>query len=239
MTSTEAVTPEDREAYRRDGFVVLRGLLDGAAFNEIELAFAQIIAEEIQEIGCSDWQHKPVMASWLRNRPCRADELYDRMRAAPELRAFCADPRLTEAASALLASPKHRLTDHCRFRMDLPHDTRHLAVWHQDHAYVGGSVDTVTAWVPLQDVDWPMGPLLAIPGSHGGGEQLHSLKLGERISPRLSMAGEYWIRMLPLKRGDVLFFHSLLLHSGQVNLSDRVRYSIQARYAPLGDGAES
>jgi ectoine hydroxylase-related dioxygenase (phytanoyl-CoA dioxygenase family) len=36
-----------------------------------------------------------------------------------------------------------------------------------------------------------------------------------------------------MSRGDVLFFHSLLLHSGQVNFTDRVRYSVQARFEPL------
>jgi ectoine hydroxylase-related dioxygenase (phytanoyl-CoA dioxygenase family) len=37
-----------------------------------------------------------------------------------------------------------------------------------------------------------------------------------------------------MEKGDLLLFDSLLLHSGNLNMSEGIRYSIQARYTPAG-----
>ena len=38
------------------------------------------------------------------------------------------------------------------------------------------------------------------------------------------------VRYIEMERGDVLFFHSCLLHSSGNNISDIIRFSLQARY---------
>lgn len=218
------LTKIDREAYRRDGFVVARGFLNEEYFRDFE--------HELSILFSRRDLHTDSFAEHLRIMPKEALAwVYEKARGSQWLWQFCAQPALTAAAGHLLNRARWRLTDHCRFRMDQPHDTRWLALWHQDHAYVGGHIDTITAWVPLQDVDWSMGPLLVVPGSHYT-ERPHTREVNGRRCPQGTVFdGE--LKMLEVRRGDVIFFHSCLLHSGQVNLSDRVRYSVQARFEPL------
>jgi ectoine hydroxylase-related dioxygenase (phytanoyl-CoA dioxygenase family) len=37
-----------------------------------------------------------------------------------------------------------------------------------------------------------------------------------------------------MRKGDLLLFNALLLHSGNLNLSAGIRYSVQSRYTALG-----
>ncbi|MBK6632542.1 MAG: phytanoyl-CoA dioxygenase family protein [Betaproteobacteria bacterium] len=118
------------------------------------------------------------------------------------------------------------------FRIDLPGVTRELAVWHQDYRYVRGNTDIITAWVPLQDTPYVRGCLMVMPGSQELGiiEHDHEV-LGKRHSPSGVFGRE--VRYVEMRRGDLLLFHSLLLHSSTLNMSPTVRLSIQARYSAL------
>jgi ectoine hydroxylase-related dioxygenase (phytanoyl-CoA dioxygenase family) len=123
------------------------------------------------------------------------------------------------------------------FRIDVPVETKELAVWHQDYWYVKGNTDVVTAWIPLQDTTYVNGCLSVMPGSHKLGPVPHDTHvLGKKQIPAKHLGGE--IRLAEMKKGDVLFFHSCLLHTGNINLSDSVRYSVQARYTPLGKAVD-
>ena len=224
------MTPADREHYATTGYVVLRGVVDPADLDALEGAFEHYANAYIAEPPDDPWLHTPEFAAWLGDlKPEIQAHLYEQMRGSRNLEFFGDLPELFESVGALVGyrSVKPKAT---RFRMDLPHDTRHLAVWHQDHAYVGGSTDTVTAWVPLQDTPWEMGPLLVAPGTHIAEFGHDPGPNGRRVCYPVDGVK---LQALPLDRGDVLLFHSLLLHSGQVNLSDRVRYSVQVRYEPL------
>ena len=220
------MTPADREHYATNGYVVLRGVVDDATFAPLELAFT-----ECEHQFSEQPMYSAGMARFLGMSPTKQRALYEAMRDRPELANFDSEKNtLRWIVRDLTDTPVYRVAMRApRFRMDLPHDTRYLAVWHQDHAYVGGSTDTVTAWVPLQDTPWEMGPLLVSP-DRTLIERVHSPGPNGR---KVCWPGNRNIVGVPMRRGDVLLFHSLLLHSGQVNLSDRVRYSIQVRYEPL------
>jgi len=224
------VTPADREHYTTNGYVVLRGVVDPADLEALEGAFEHYAAEYFEDYGLFGGMHSPEYAEALADlAPIEEEALYKSMRGSDALRDFTGTHAIWSAVVKLVDGGVAAKAT--RFRMDQPHSTRHLAVWHQDHAYVGGSTDTVTAWVPLQDTPWEMGPLMIVPQSHGM-PLTHNMELNGRKTiktPPLSLG----INILPMRRGDVLLFHSLLLHSGQVNLSDRVRYSVQVRYEPL------
>lgn len=226
------MTPADREHYATNGYAVLRGVVDPADLDALEGAFEHYAADHdfTDDYPVEGPMHSPEFAEWLTGlSSVQLAMLYERMKLSQNLKAFSELPELIKPVYDLLdcnVTPKA-----ARFRMDQPHSTRHLAVWHQDHAYVGGSTDTVTAWVPLQDTPWEMGPLLVKPRSHKYGPLHHDLELNGRKTMRDLTTHE--IRMCEMERGDVLLFHSLLLHSGQVNLSDRVRFSVQVRYEPL------
>lgn len=229
------MTPADREHYATNGYVVLRGVVDPADLEALEGAFEHYAADHdfTDDYPVEGPMHSPEFAEWLTGlSSVQLAMLYERMKLSQNLKAFSELPELIKAAYTLFDC--NVTSKAIRFRMDQPHSTRHLAVWHQDHAYVGGSTDTVTAWVPLQDTPWEMGPLLIVPGSHHLALKHIDGPIGRKVAWPLGGANtREQIIGMPMRRGDVLLFHSLLLHSGQVNLSDRVRYSVQVRYEPL------
>jgi ectoine hydroxylase-related dioxygenase (phytanoyl-CoA dioxygenase family) len=99
---------------------------------------------------------------------------------------------------------------------------------------VRGSVDTVTAWVPMQDTNYLQGCLAVMPRSHTLGLLEHDMKvLGKRHYP--SHVFDREVRYVEMNKGDVLLFHSCLLHSSSLNLSNAIRFSVQARYARVGE----
>jgi len=126
--------------------------------------------------------------------------------------------------------------------------------WHQDSLYVSSSPDTVTGvWMALDDVDEENGCLWVMPGSHSepvhpAGSELHHVsarrfadlhdftghsdkddevnQLAKHVSPRYEE--KIPVRMKP---GDVLFFHSHLLHRSYPNTSkDRLRRAFVCHY---------
>lgn len=73
---------------------------------------------------------------------------------------------------------------------------------------------------------------MVMPKSHKLGILEHDQEvLGKRHFP--SGVFDREVRYVEMKRGDLLLFHSLLLHSSGLNMSPTVRISIQARYSAL------
>lgn len=101
---------------------------------------------------------------------------------------------------------------------------------HQDWPSNQGSINGITAWVPLVDVTPELGPLEVIPNSHLLGAQPHKL---EGV-PVLEKEYEGWVS-LPMKAGDVLFFNTLLIHRSGENVTDQIRLSAAGRYNDLAE----
>jgi hypothetical protein len=105
---------------------------------------------------------------------------------------------------------------------------------HQDFVPIQGTSDTYTAWFPLSDLPAKMGGLTICAGSHRHGVYNFQPALGAgglEITDPLDgdwVSGEF-------KQGDVLFFHSLAVHQGRPNHSDRLRISVDARYQRVSD----
>lgn len=167
----------------------------------------------------------------FRSAPEEEGRIYDDIRTTPLLRELAMHPSITSKVEEAVAGPVALLSK-IVFRIDLPHTTAELAYWHQDQFYVKGDDRTITAWIPLQDTPFERGCLGVMPGSHEGGLLPHDLVIGKRHVPRAALGRE--IRLAEMEAGDLLLFHSCLVHSSNLNLSDSIRYSVQARFAPLG-----
>jgi ectoine hydroxylase-related dioxygenase (phytanoyl-CoA dioxygenase family) len=116
-------------------------------------------------------------------------------------------------------------------RVIFPRSATYSTPPHQDHFYIGGSRDTWTAWFPLSDCPVELGSLAVLPGSHRTGFlDVHEAKgAGGRAvevdEASLWAGGDFAC-------GDVLFLHSLTVHQGQDNQTDRLRLSCDYRYQP-------
>eukprot|EP00941_MAST-03F_sp_MAST-3F-sp1_P003516 g3516.t1 len=103
--------------------------------------------------------------------------------------------------------------------------------WHQDWLYWRGS-NKISSWVAIDDTDETNACLRVVPGSHT--QQVehdgHEEDIGFDQRATEEAIAEHSIEenaiSVPLKSGDAIFFHDLLLHASHSNVSGRDRYSI-------------
>ena len=115
------------------------------------------------------------------------------------------------------------------------------APWHQDCGVVNpeaDETDMVTVWFPLMDTDEENGCLQVVPGSHRGADMLTHCPGGKAVQGNLLIPESEFEAgkavAVPLKKGDALFFTKYTVHSSFPNNSDRVRWSFDLRYNPVG-----
>ena len=113
--------------------------------------------------------------------------------------------------------------------------------WHQDTVAVLDEADDtnqVTVWIAVTDADEENGCLVSIPGSHLEGAHRHVP--GE--IPREPTVPADIIRgrkgnALPVGRGGIIIFHKQNIHCSKPNRSDRLRWSLDLRYHPVGQAS--
>lgn len=116
-------------------------------------------------------------------------------------------------------------------------------LWHQDNRYWSfDEQNLISVWTALGDETRENGCLRVIPGSHrlalepGCFDAAMFLRPDLANNKKLIQAAE----RVELHRGDVLFFHSKLFHAAGRNLSAEVKYSLvytyhQTRNRPIAD----
>lgn len=218
-----------KQDFERDGFAAFPGVISERALAKLERAVCDL-ASAISGTRF-DSIHGTDFARIVGADREIESSLYRQVRDYPWLVDFSREPELTKAAREI-AGCDIGLFTHIPLRIDLPQVTREFAVWHQDHFYVKGNTEIITAWVPLQDTSFIKGCLQVMPGSHKMGPIEHDkTALGKKAYPSTIFDRE--IRYVEMKRGDALLFHSCLLHSSNMNLSDETRFSVNARFTPL------
>lgn len=109
--------------------------------------------------------------------------------------------------------------------------------WHQDNGVIqaeADDTDMITVWFPLWDASIESGCLEVMPRSHRAGVMDHCPFGGAGFGiPDKLLAKERAVP-LPMQRGDILLMHRRTCHSSLPNRSDRVRWSFDLRYNPLG-----
>ena len=113
--------------------------------------------------------------------------------------------------------------------------------WHQDNGVVTEDADDtemLTVWFPVWDADEEAGCLHLVPQSHDEGLNQHcpggtgKVPAGLHIPDHLFRAGD--AVTVPMRRSSVLFLHRLTCHGSLPNKSDRIRWSLDLRYNPIG-----
>ncbi|MXZ03790.1 MAG: phytanoyl-CoA dioxygenase family protein [Chloroflexi bacterium] len=113
--------------------------------------------------------------------------------------------------------------------------------WHQDAGVVNPDADEsliLTVWFPLMDADAENGCLQVVPGSHREDLLTHCPGMKSSSPSGLQIPeSEFEVGKavpIPLKKGDVLFMTKFTIHSSLPNNSDRIRWSFDLRYNPIG-----
>ena len=203
------------DRFRRDGFVRAPGLLDAT---EVE-RFATCVDRAVRERTAHD---RRTLAEKSRYEQS-FQQCINLWEDHPAVRPLTFHPRVCETAATLLGVERIRLWhDQALYKEAGGRETDA----HQDQPYWPiAEADTVTAWVPLCDVDESMGCMGYVPGSHAVGLRRFVNIFGgepERVLDRPELRGEAPV-FVPAQRGDVLFHHGLTVHLAHANRSIATR----------------
>jgi hypothetical protein len=232
--------PQLREHMARDGYLFIRGLLPTEPLEALRLRFLEIgrqggwvkegtpLAEAVADQDGFCVEPEP-----------RYMEIYHRMYCIPEFHYLQHHPRLLEFFGHLLDGP---VLPHPRLigRIIFPQREAYTTPPHQDFIPIQGTAETYTAWFPLSTLTPDMGGLKVAAGSHRSGVYEFRPALGAgglEITDDLSAR---WVGG-SFEQGDVLIFHSMMVHSGVPSSGARLRLSVDARYqradAPIAPGS--
>jgi hypothetical protein len=238
--------------YRRDGYLMQRGvlpddLLDGVrrlVGREVDrLAHAGVAAGTITDTHPDLPVEQRLIAVCPLGPP--TPRHFDRLLFSPEVCAVMSDPGLTDVLAAVLG-PNVTYQGNGHLRAHLPGRLDPVP-WHQDAQFYGAGVEGMAehmaqVWIPLVDAPAERGCLAVVPGSHHWGLQPEAVGGSANVSPssvdiqqRIYRANAERVAAsatlpLPMRRGDVLVFHTLLLHTGTENTSSAVRWSMDLRF---------
>ncbi len=116
-------------------------------------------------------------------------------------------------------------------RVVLPHALELTTPPHQDSHYLP-LPGLWNAWCPLTTCPLALGTIAVWPGSHRDGTRVHVPAVNGHPGvpvPEVPPAAS------PLQPGDVVLFSGLTVHGALPNVTrDRVRFSVDYRYVPLG-----
>ena len=177
------------------------------------------------ESGYADW--KPSDGGAIRNSEYTA--LQNR-----QIRALVQEPIIGAIAARLARTPVIRLWDDQLISKPVSTGPSGPVVgWHTDRAYwmTCTSEEMLTAWIPLQDTPEEMGPVMYIDGSHRwpATEALRTFNSQDLASLEGQFGGtdtQSLKRVMAMKRGQVSFHQSRVIHGSDVNRGDRPRMSI-------------
>lgn len=199
MSSARAVTPAERSAFERDGFVHLPGLYDPCDI--ARLCDALAAAE------------RSTLASET-DRQLRRDSFF--WRRSPEVAAFACDPMLGEVASDLLGARGVRLIHDVlleKMRGQTP------TPWHRDRDFWSfEGRGALTMWIPLRATPRRMGPLRYARGSHRE-RDLAPLRRIEKVW----IPTRFHVASYDLELGDAVAHHHATLHCAGRNRAREMR----------------
>jgi ectoine hydroxylase-related dioxygenase (phytanoyl-CoA dioxygenase family) len=210
------VTPEQIACYRRDGFVVIDGLLTEGELERYGRAVDDGVARR------TAWDRRELHEKTLYEQSfAQCMNLWE---DCPGVRPLTFHPSIGEAAAALVGARCLRLW-HDQALYKEPGGRATDA--HNDQPYWPmDETDTITAWIPFDGSTLAAGAMGYVPGSHrfegvrrfanifaGRGFDLSDPAISRGVAPVF----------VEVPRGAVAFHHGLTLHLAGPNRTDRTR----------------
>ena len=261
MSTTDLCLKNELES---EGYVVLRDVLDVERdLWPVELEYSRILDGLTERMGVDTPDHtQPFsdrLCDFVRANDVRFDRWFDislpqadvtpstPMHTGPAIFALLRCPRLLDAVEQFIG-PEIYCNPVQHTRMKLPasclgeHSRSDLTgdvAWHQDQAVITEDADDtelLTVWIPMTSATLENGCMVVSPGSH---RNLAPHCRSRRVStlnqlsiPRECLADQ--TVNLPMEPGDVLFMHRRTQHSSLPNCSEKMRWSFDLRYQPVG-----
>lgn len=109
--------------------------------------------------------------------------------------------------------------------------------WHQDRPYWGGALPKYSLWLALDDATASSGCLRVVPGSHRRARAHQRGDEVQRFGHRLEItaAETACATDVPLRAGQAVLFHDLLLHASHPAGAGRLRRGLIATYRAVAE----
>ncbi len=210
-----ALAPGLVEDFRRDGFVVVPGLLSADECRRYGSAVDEAVADRSRHDTRTLAQKSRYEQSFIQCQNLWED--------SPGVRPLTFHPRLAETAARLLGVGAVRLWhDQALYKEPGGRETDP----HQDHPYWPiVETNTITAWIPFDGSTLESGAMGYLPGSHRVGvREFVNIFTGDGADPlaRGELAGiePVFVEVPP---GAVAFHHGLTFHLARPNATGTVR----------------
>jgi ectoine hydroxylase-related dioxygenase (phytanoyl-CoA dioxygenase family) len=226
------LTAAQKEAFRREGYVAVPGLVDAARVSamraRIEWLCEHWESPEAERVGVGqEMDHGNTAAAERSAATVR--KFSGLVPHEPVFREYATVSRLPDAAAELIGTPMGIYVDQALLK---PPEIGSEKPFHQDNAYFGVEPDdaVITCWLALDDATPENGCMHYLPKSH-----LRGLVEHEKIenTPHLVPKG---LRRedavaVPAKAGTVVFHHGWTLHMSPPNTSGSWRRAMIVHYA--------
>ena len=164
--------------------------------------------------------------------------IYDVMQKNNSINEFCMENKLDDIARNFLGIKNVEMMMRSQIRMDVPLDKRNTFDWHQDSAYDKLNYNPkngVVLWIPLLNAEIDKGALEVKPKSQSEKNTYIVKKKYKKFhSPQFivpdSALAKYETLKVPVKKGQCLALYGNLFHKSGNNFSDKIRFTIIARF---------
>lgn len=236
LDSTAVVNngPELRERMERDGYLFIRGLLPIDKLESLRLQLLEIARDAgwVKKDAPLEQAIADLNGFCVEPEP-KYSEVYLKMYKLRDFQAIYHHPELIAFFEKLLDDTV-LLHPSVIGRTIFPQREAYTTPAHQDFIPIQGSPDTYTAWIPLSDIPKELGGLQIASGSHRHGVFEHRPALGAGGMEVIDPLEGTWVGN-PFNQSDVLIFHSMAVHKGLPNKTDRLRLSLDGRYQKVSD----
>jgi phytanoyl-CoA hydroxylase len=224
------------DAFRHDGYVVVRSLLGERLVEACRRALSDLAADRLERRETKIWLEPGFDIDDI---PAERREPYirkymDYVEDAPALKAAAMSRRLHAILDQLLGCGRVLFQEMALVK---PPRIGSEKPWHQDASYFRLTDPALIAgvWIALDPARRDNGCMEVIPGSHHGGAapHVHDNDLS-RCAIDAAAVGREAAVALEMEPGDGLIFHALLHHSTGPNRSNRHRRAIQFHYHQSG-----
>lgn len=218
------ITEAHKQAYERDGYLVVKGLFSAAEVAQYREHYMQLRRH-------GAWPGDTSGVDVKANDPLKRYPRMIHMHRWDELSLrWMIDPRLAEVMTALLGREPYAVQTMLYFK---PPGSRGQAL-HQDNFYLKVQPGTcMAAWMALDPCDEANGCMQVVPGSHHW-DMLCTEKADTSLSftdVTVPLPAEAEPTPVVMEAGDVLFFNGSLVHGSFPNTTtDRFRRALIGHY---------